>query len=130
MAGGRLTWTWTETMNGARMAQAVRTWQETAVEAVVWERAGGHRTHGVRDVGLLLIEQPAGSPDLNPAEHIFEELRRAIEGQRYATIEEKVAAVAHELVALAADPARVQSLAGWSWIAQACQSLPANTASP
>lgn len=127
---GRLAWGWTANMKGASIAQAVRTWKETAVEAVVWDRAGGHRTHVVRDVGLPLIEQPAGSPELNPAERIFEELRRAIEGQLYATIEEKVAAVEHELAALATDPARVRRLAGWTWITQACQTLPINTASP
>lgn len=127
---GRLAWTWTENMKGVSLAQAVRHWQEAAVEAVVWDRAGGHRTHIVRAVGLPLIEQPAGSPELNPAERIFEELRRAIEGRFYQTIEDKIAAVEHELAALAADPARVRSLAGWTWITQACQTLPANIAAP
>lgn len=125
---GRLAWTWTENMKGASIAQAVHTWKETAVEAVVGDRAGGHRTHLVRQVGLPLIEQPAGSPELNPAERIFEELRRAIEGRFYQTIEDKIAAVEEELAALAADPARVRRLAGWPWITQACQTLPLHTA--
>ena len=96
---------------------------------MVWDRAGGHRTHLVRQVGLPLIEQPAGSPELNPAERIFEELRRAIEGRFYQTIEDKIAAVDEELAALAADPARVRSLAAWPWITQACQTLPLHPAS-
>jgi hypothetical protein len=108
----------------------VHYWQEKAVAAVVWDRAGGHRTRVVREMGLPLIEQPAGSPELNPAERIFEELRRAIEGRLYATIEEKVAAVEHELAALAADPARIRSLAGWPWITEACQALPLHAAAP
>ncbi len=125
---GRLSWTWTENMKGESIAQTVRTWKETAVEAVVWDRAGGHRTIAVRQVGLPLIEQPAGSPELNPAERIFEELRRALEGRRYDTMEEKMAAVEHELSTLAADPARVRSLAGWAWITAACHTLPLHTA--
>jgi transposase len=125
---GRLAWTWTQNMKGESIAGAVRTWKEAAVEAVVWDRAGGHRTHVVRDVGLRLIEQPAGSPELNPAERIFEELRRAVEGTLYATIEDKVAAVEAELAALASDPARVRRLAGWAWIATACQALPLHAA--
>ena len=39
---------------------------------------------------MVLIEQPAGAPELNPAERVFEELRHRIEGPQYATIEEKV----------------------------------------
>jgi hypothetical protein len=128
--GGRPAWTWIENMRGVSIAAAVGAWQAAAVEAVVWDRAGGHRTHVVRDVGLTLIEQPAGSPELNPAERIFQELRREIEGRLYATIEDKVAAVEAALHGLAADPARIRRLAGWTWIAQACQSLPVNTASP
>ena len=94
------------------------------VEAVVWDRAGGQRTRGVREVGLVLVEQPAGSPQLNPAERIFEELRRLVEGQLYDTIEEKMAAIETELAALAADPARVRRLAGWAWIRASYHALP------
>ena len=42
----------------------------------------------------------------------------------YAALEEKVAAVERELQALAADPARVQALAGWHWIDAAWAALP------
>jgi hypothetical protein len=65
---------------------------------------------------------------LNPAERVFEELRRGIEGRQYATIEEKVAAVEAELAVLAADAERIQRLAGWRWIATAHQALPLHTA--
>jgi hypothetical protein len=126
--GGRRAWAWRETMKGESLAPAVRTWQEQAVEAVVWDRASGHRTQVVREVGLPLIAQPAGSPELNPAERLCEELRRALEGRLYATIEDKVAAVEQELKALAADPVRVRRLAGWTWITEACQALPLHTA--
>jgi hypothetical protein len=125
---GRLCWTWIANMKGVSSAAAVAVWKEHDVAAVVWDRAGGHRTQAVREVGLVLVEQPAGSPELNPAERVFEELRRRIEGQLYETIEEKVAAVERELQTLTTDPERVRRLAGWSWIADACQALPLNTA--
>jgi hypothetical protein len=127
---GHLAWTWIANMKGESIAQAVQAWQEASVEAVVWDRAGGHRTRQVREAGLVLVEQPPGSPELNPAERIFEELRRQIEGRLYATIEEKVAAIETELAALVADPPRVRRLAGWTWIQAACQALPLNTAAP
>ena len=84
----------------------------------------------VQQVGVVLVEQPAGSPELNPAERVFEELRRKIEGRTYEDIEAKVAAVETELKELAADPHRVRSLAGWDWILDACQALPTNIAFP
>jgi hypothetical protein len=127
---GQLHWTWSANMKGESIAGAVQTWKEAGVEAVVWDRAGGHRTKTVREVGLVLVEQPAGSPELNPAERVFEELRRRIEGRPYADIAAKVAAVEAELQDLAADPEQVRRLAGWSWIQTACQALPDNVALP
>jgi hypothetical protein len=45
---------------------------------------------------------------LNPAERVFEELRREVEGRVYETIEKKIAAVGQALKDLAASPERVQ----------------------
>ena len=75
-------------------------------------------------MGVTLVAQPPYAPELQPAERVFEELRRAVEGQVYASLDEKVAAVERELRALAADPARVKSLAGWQWIDEAWAALP------
>ncbi len=125
---GVLSWSWIENMKGQSIAQAVEAFKEAGVEAVVWDRAGGHRTLAVREVGVILVEQPPASPELNPAERVFEELRRKIEGSNYDDIEQKKEAVEAELKALAADPARVCSLTGWGWIRDACQALPLNTA--
>lgn len=127
---GVLCWTWIENMKGASMASATQTLKDAGVETLVWDRAGGHRTAAVRAVGVRLVEQPVASPELNPAERIFEELRRKIEGANYEDIAAKQAAVEREVAALAANPAAVQRLAGWSWIREACQALPINTALP
>lgn len=66
-----------------------------------------------------MITLPPDSPELNPAERVFEELRRVIEGTVYATLDDKVAAAEAELAKLDADLVRVQSLAGWAWITAA-----------
>jgi transposase len=125
---GVLKWTWMENMKGSSIAAATHTLQEAGVSVVVWDRAGGHRTREVREVGVSLVEQPAASPELNPAERVFEELRRKIEGTPYADIAAKVAAVEAELTKLTARPAAVCSLAGWNWIREARQAAPINTA--
>ena len=64
------------------------------------------------------------SPELNPAERLFEEIRRHVEGRVYATLNDKVAEVQAFLQKLDADPPRVRRLAGWDWINHAIATLP------
>ena len=106
---GTLRWCWIADMKGPATAEAVRAWQGQGLEAVVWDGASGHRVPEVRQVGVTLLAQPPYAP----------ELRRVVEGQVYATLAEKVAAVERELQALAADLERVKALAGWHWIEEA-----------
>ena len=68
---------------------------------------------------------PLYSPELNPAERFFQELRRAVEGEPYASLDETVAAVQRILEPWDADPERVRSLCGWPWTEDAAQTLPA-----
>ncbi len=102
--------------------------QQTDVGAVVWDGAPSHRHELVHGVGLPLIGLPPYSPELNPAERIFEEVRRWTEGKVYPSLEDKVAAVAEYLTELESNPDRVQGLAGWDWIEDAIQRLPARFA--
>lgn len=92
--------------------------------AVVWDRAPGHREEGVRTLGMPLIALPPYSPELNPAERVFEEVRRVVEGKIYATLDDKVAAVTVVLEDLDAHPERVRRLTNWGWIDAALQQLP------
>ena len=99
--------------------------QHTEIAAVVWDGAASHRGELVRGVGLPLIGLPPYSPELNPAERVFEEVRRWIEGKVYPSLEDKVAAVAAYLTHLESDPDRVRALCGWDWIEGAIQGSPA-----
>ena len=122
---GTLHWCWLDSMASAEVLAAVGGLQRTVpLGALVWDGAPGHRDAGVRALGLPLIGLPPRSPELNPAERVFQELRRAIEGRVYATLEDKVAAVHAKLTEWEADPARVRSLCGWDWIEAAVQPLP------
>ena len=98
--------------------------QQTEVAAVVWDGASSHRGELVRGVGLPLIGLPPYSPELNPAERVFEEVRRWIEGKVYRSIEDKVEAVETFLTEFESDPNRVRSLAAWQWIDEAVEHLP------
>jgi transposase len=116
---GTLHWEWTPNMKQDTIAEVVETLKEKGVRTIVWDGAPGHRGQKVREIGVTLIRLPPYSPELNPAERVFEELRRHVEGQVYGSIEKKMEAVECELLRLAADPERVRSLAGWNWIREA-----------
>lgn len=68
---------------------------------------------------MPLLPLPSYSPELNPAERVFEKLRREVEGVVYGTLEAKMARVEQRLTELAANPDLVRRLAGWKWITDA-----------
>ncbi len=129
---GRVWWEWLPRLRAEALAPLVGGLGlgRTELTGLVWDRAPAHHDERMRafgrTIGLALIEQPPYAPELNPAERLIEEIRRAVEGQIYPTLDAKVAAVDAFLAQLDADPARVQRLAGWDWIAQAFRQLPAS----
>ena len=119
-------WSWIESMKSVAIAEAVDGLKHHSdIEALVWDGARGHRSEVVRSVGLPTIVQPPYSPELNPAERVFQEVRRWVEGRVYESIEEKVKAVDAYLSGLESGPERVRSLAAWDWIEDNVQRLPA-----
>ena len=122
---GTVSWTWVDSMKAADLVPVMEALRANApLDAIVWDGASSHRDATVRAVGVPLIELPRYSPELNPAERLFEEVRRHVEGRVYATLADKVAAVTAFLEDLDADPARVRSLCGWDWINAAIATLP------
>lgn len=126
---GKLHWTWIPSMKAEMVGAAVNGLkQNTEVGAVVWDGAPSHRDRRVGGLGLPLIALPPYSPELNPAERVFEEVRRWIEGRVYHTIEDKVQAVEVFLTRLESDPDRVRALTDWDWIDGAIQGSSARIA--
>lgn len=126
---GTLHWTWIDSMKAEAMAAAVNGLkQQTELAALVWDGARSHWNELVQEVGLRLIGLPPYSPELNPAERVFEEVRRWTEGKVYSSLEDKADAVASYLTRLESNPHRVRTLAGWDWIEDAIQTLPARIA--
>ena len=121
--GGGLEWCWIDSMKGEDVAKAVQRWQDKKIEAVVWDRARSHNSQPVKEVGLTLIQQPPYSPELNPAERVFEEVRRQVEGKIYSDLEAKKRAVEEVLKNLASYPDKVKRLTCWNWIMDAFHSL-------
>ena len=122
---GTISWTWVDSMKAVDLVPLMEALQANApLDALVWDGASSHRDDAVRAVGVPLVGLPPYSPELNPAERLFEEVRRHVEGHVYATLADKVAAVEAFLEELDADPARVRSLCGWDWINAAITTLP------
>ena len=48
---------------------------------VVWDHAAFHKAKAVGEVRLRRVYQPPYSPELNPAERVFEEVRRWVVGR-------------------------------------------------
>ena len=123
---GRLCYCWLDSMRGDEFCGVVRGVERAgALDGLVWDGAPGHRDERLARIGVPLIPLPPYSPELNPAERLFEALRAHIEGEVYATLDEKCARVDAILAAWDADPAHVRSLVGWPWIIDAIDQLPA-----
>ena len=126
---GRIWWSWVPSMQAEALWPSIAGLQEmAALDGLVWDNAPSHRDGDITDLGLAFVGLPPYSPELNPAERLFEEIRRRVEGRVYATLDAKAADVQAFLEALDADPSRVRRLCGWGWIKAAIATLPASMA--
>lgn len=121
VCAGAVRWTWLDRMRAAFLHPVLRDWK---LDGVVWDGAGAHRSKQLHDLSTVRIVLPPYSPELNPAERIFQEIRRRVEGRRYDTLAAKQAVGETYLAELAADPARVQRLCGWDWVIAALDHPP------
>jgi hypothetical protein len=122
---GTIWWDWLPTMKAVDLHPVLAELRaRDLLDALVWDGAPSHADADVRAAGLPLVALPPYSPELNPAERLFEEVRRRVEGEVYATLADTVDAVEAFLRELDADPARVRSLCGWDWLTAAQDALP------
>jgi hypothetical protein len=122
---GRVWWNWVPSMKAEALWPTIAGSQEMdLLDGLVWDNAPSHRDDEVTDLDLAFVGLPPYSPELNPAERLFEEIRRLFEGRVYATLDDKAAEVQAFLEALDADPPRLRRLCGWAWINTAIATLP------
>ena len=120
---GQLSWEWIAGMHHSEICYGVRRWQQDGVDIVVWDNASSHDEASVLEIGVPLIHQPTYAPELNPAERVFEELRKELDGLTFRRLEDKVALVEQVLRNWTADPAKIQQLCGWDWIRDSIEAL-------
>ena len=84
---------------------------------LVWDNAPCHRPLIHRTIpGLIVLFLPPYSPELNPAERFFEELRKATANRIFKSIGEQECVIEEKLNALARDTKGMKQLLGYDWI--------------
>ena len=122
---GTICWAWLGGMKQAYLRPVLKDWR---LGCVVWDGAPSHRGKQIAALAMTRIALPPYSPELNPAERIFEEIRARTEGVVYESLEAKRAVAEAYLQELGRDPERVTRLCGWSWIRDALADLPPQAA--
>jgi transposase len=99
------------------LAEVARHYTRTFL-LVVLDGAGWHRAKDlIVPANMRLEPSPARSPELNPAEHLWEEIREKWLGNELFLHQQAVERqVEKGLATLEGDPQRVASLAGFHWI--------------
>ena len=89
---------------------------------VVFDNAPSHKSKKIHEIkGLSIINLPAYSPELNPAERYFLEVRRSTCNQIYdglRSIEERITTYINSCT-----KESIKSLCGYDWIIEQCRML-------
>ena len=88
--------------------------------SIVLDNASTHRSGQVHwPAGYRPIALPAYSPELDPAEQIFRQVRQALANRIFETLEDLEAALTEALRPFWEQPQRLQRLTGYPWWIQA-----------
>ena len=118
---GELDWTLSEKMNTAQMTAFLAQVSQAHPEEFIVMVVDGASSHKAKQLvvpeNVRLIPLPGYSPELNPQEHIWDEVREKafpnlVLDQMALVIERLKAGMG----ALATDANRVQSITAWPWI--------------
>jgi transposase len=91
---------------------------------LVWDNAPCHKVKVHRTIpGLIVLFLPPYSPELNPTERFFEEIRKATANTIFSSIEEQEAAIEAHLKALCDDTEGMKQLLGYQWILTQCEGV-------
>jgi hypothetical protein len=116
-----LKWAWSARMNQEHLLPIFENWH---LETVIWDGATAHRGQAMARLAMQRIFLPSYAPELSPAERIFEEIRREIEGIVYPSLFAKQDRIDRFLRRLRTDKARLRQLVSWDWIDHSFQQLP------
>ena len=118
---GQLDWSLSEKMNTAQMNGFLLQVSQAHAQEFIVMVVDGASSHKAKELvvpeNIRLIRLPGYSPELNPEEHIWDEVReKAFPNLVLDSMDLVVERLKAELSVLAAEPDRVRSIAAWPWI--------------
>ncbi len=88
---------------------------------LVWDNAPCHRPKIHREIeGLIVLFLPPYSPELNPTERFFEELRKSTANQIFKTIADQEKVIERKLNELTDNVEAMKQLLAYDWILEQC----------
>lgn len=115
---GELKWAWWERVGQAYLESFLKDLRKEHPEeymVMLWDRAGWHRGIEIPE-GMVGVELPVGSPELNPAELIVRKIRGVTANGWWEEIEAKVRVAEEELSRLAPDKEGMRKMLAFAWI--------------
>lgn len=89
---------------------------------VVLDNAPFHKLKILREIhGVSLVFLPSYSPQLNPTERFFGEVRKSTANQIFGTLEDQEKEIEKSVVGYYDDMEAVKKLAGYEWILEQCK---------
>lgn len=119
----RLSWSWLDSLKAKDIQPVLEQWKAEGIQGVIWDGAAFHKAKSFKTLEIPLISLPPYSPELNPAERLFQEIRRAVEGKVFPSLQSKIEAVEDFLIPLSLNPSRLKKLLCWPWIQSVLQQL-------
>jgi len=118
---GQVDWSLSEKMNTEQMNGFLLQVSESHLQEFIVMVVDGASSHKSKDLvvpeNIRLLPLPGYSPELNPQEHIWDELReKAFPNVVLDEMDLVVERLRKGMSSLASDPDRVRSITAWPWI--------------
>ena len=118
---GQWDWSLSEKMNTAQMTAFLSQVSQAHPQEFIVMVVDGASSHRAKELivpeNVRLIPLPGYSPELNPQEHIWDELReKAFPNLVLDEMAAVIERLSNGMAALAADSERIRSISAWPWI--------------
>jgi hypothetical protein len=118
---GELDWRVSPKMNTECMGEYLQQVSRAHAEEFIVMVVDGASSHVAKDLAvpenIRLLRLPPYAPELNPQEHVWDEIReKEFPNRVFSDLASVIAQLEHGLPQLAADPERLRSITAWPWI--------------
>ena len=83
---------------------------------IVWDNAAFHKSKKLEDENLTIIFLPSYSPELNPVERFFQEIRKVTANQIFESIDQQEKLIEQALGNYMKNKESIKQLCGYKWI--------------